>query len=110
MKRRILAEPAAQARLDIAAFIASDGNIAKAEEYLANSLKALNTFDERFLPVRAHPRLPEYVRQTQVPGFDGYVLWIAVTDDAIALIAAFRPGLATAQKVRRGRQGMDDLG
>lgn len=106
MKPRLIAEPAALARLEIAEFVARDGNIAKAEEYLTSSLRVLEEFDERFMPVQAHPKLPHYVRQVQVPGFDGYVLWIAVTDEVIAMIAAFRPGLPTSQKLRRARLGM----
>lgn len=108
MKARLIAEPAQQSRLEIAEFIASDGNVAKAEEYLTTSLQVLEAFDERFLPVQAHPRLPSYVRQAQVPGFDGYLLWIAVTDEAIAIIAAFRPGLPTKQKLRRARRGLEE--
>ena len=108
MKRRVIVRSARMAVAEITDFVAS-GNVAKAATYPGLVADLLEAFDERFLPHRPEPdRLPK-VYQARVPSFAGYVLWIVVTDEAIAVIAAFRPGLATGERVRRARRGMEDL-
>lgn len=108
MKQRFVTLPALASMREIFDFIAAD-NPNKASGYITSAEDALAVFDEQFLPLRAHARLPEYVRQVQVPGYKGYMLWIAVTDEAIAIVAAMRPGLSTSKKLNRARSGLTDL-
>ena len=108
MKRRFITHHAQASREEIAAFIAQ-GDIAKASDYFDITRQMLADFDERFLPARASEHLPDYVYKTAVPGFKGYFLWIAVTDDVIAVVAAFRPGLTAAMQRDRADAGLDEL-
>ena len=108
MKPRVVV-PTAEAALDeIHRFIAS-GDPRRADDFLAAAEAALAGFDERFLPARAHEALPDHVRSVRIPGFRGYVLWVAATPAVIAVVAAFRPGLPPGRTAGRGRAGLADL-
>ena len=108
MKRRYWTRPATASRYEIIDFIA-EANPTKAQSYIETTTAVLLGFDERFLPHRPEPDdLPD-VFQARVPGFAGYTVWVAVTDDAVAIVGAFRPGLSTGQKLRRARVGFADL-
>ena len=45
-------------------------------------------------------------RMFQVKGFSGYTLHIAIFEDAIYLLSAFRPGLSDIQKIAHTKQSL----
>lgn len=110
MRRRFWTNPATAGRREIIRFVTRDGNAEKGRAYVEATTGLLRDFDpDRVLPHRPEPELLPNVYQDRVPGFAGYVLWVAATGEAVAVVAAFRPGLATGQKVRRARRGLDEL-
>ena len=104
MKQRFITRPAAASITEIMLFIGEQNPI-RAVEYHETVIGCLARFDERFLPRQAHEELPG-VYAVSVPGFRGYVVWVAVTDEAIAAVAAFRPGLTSEQQTQRARPGL----
>ncbi|MEO0938553.1 MAG: hypothetical protein AAFY38_10410 [Pseudomonadota bacterium] len=76
--------------------------------------KVLQTFmefpDDVWLPHRASDDLPEFVRVMYPPSpFRQYPIWVAFTEDALYLVAAFAPGLTEEQQIDRSQSGLDEI-
>lgn len=82
-----------------------------AELYYRHALQTFAQFpDDLWLPHRASDALPDTVRAMYLPSpFRQYSLWVAFTDDALYLLAAFAPGLSDRQKLGRGTSGFDEM-
>lgn len=112
MVRKRIITPNAQADIEeITDFIFAD-NPAKAADYFSAASKTFFEMPENLTPTRADDRLPICIRKfpVQEKGFESYFLYIAMLDDVIALVAAFRPGLPDGIKIRRAQLGIREIG
>lgn len=107
MRPRRFSQSAQASIRDIALYIAAD-NPTKADEYVDAVERQLTQFDERFLPRRIF-RHRHTVYVLNVYGFSGYLLWLVLTEEAIVVVAAFRPGLTDAMQTDRAQPGFDEL-
>lgn len=89
----------------ISTFIARN-NYTAAERFYHVTVHHFENLPDILTPERASPLLPEEVRKLQVKGFSGYTLHIAIFEDAIYLLSAFRPGLSDIQKIAHTKQSL----
>lgn len=108
MKPRVVTETAARHIASITRYIHRH-NPAAARNYRAAVSEWLDRLDEFSIPKRATERLPDHVREAQVPGFRGYVVRVAFTSEAIVLLAAFAPHLSDRRRDAQTRTGLREL-
>lgn len=106
MKPRRFTQSAQRLLIDIASFIAAD-NPNKALEYLSAAERRIQTFDERFLPRRVLTN-GQTIYVLDVPGFQGYTLWLVISEVEIVVVAAHRPGLSDAMQADKAKPGLDE--
>ena len=108
MKQRIIT-PNADGHIEEITRFLHQGGSDVARRYYDNVKSSFYTLPETFLPRRASPHLPEYVREISVIGFKGYTLRIAYIEDKIGLVAAFRPGFTDSMKNKYSYNGLRQL-
>jgi plasmid stabilization system protein ParE len=109
MREHIVTENAVENLAAIVRFIGRD-NPSAATRYYNTALDRFMLFpDEIYTPKRASELLPDNVHDIQVPGFKGYTLRIMLTDNAVYLVATFRPGLTEEIKALLTAHGIDEV-
>lgn len=108
MKRKLVTPEADAAIEAVFDFIAAD-NLDAAERYYRVAYDTFFELPDIRMPVRASDHLPEYVRSLHIPGFDGYVLRIAIFDDAVFLLTALRPGATDEMNDAKTQTGLRDI-
>jgi len=107
MKQRFFAPSAINDVTEVHDHIAAD-SASNAERFVDACDEALGQFDERFVLKTVKEFAPAKVYKMRVPGFVRYWLWIAVSDEVVAIIAVFRPGLTSDQMIDRGTKGLNE--